>query len=131
MFVYKLMRFAFSTKTMYERVRTNDGKFMIYFNFFFARGERYVLQLLGNPCACPMFDSSFFFHHGSICLYFLAGVSCPRIMTFLLARSSHPELLYFYNVASFRRNRNYSPWRWEECRKKNHFERNRNWNFQT
>lgn len=73
----------------------------------------------------------FFFRCGNICLHFLAKVSRPRIMISLLARSSHPEPLYFHNVASFRRNRNYSPRRWEECRKKNHFERNRNWNFQT
>lgn len=44
-------------------------------------------------------------------------------MTFLLARSGHTGLLYFHNVASFRRNRNYSRRRRERRHKKNHFEK--------
>lgn len=63
---------------------------------------------------------------------FLAEVSRPGIMTFLLVRSNRPEPLYFHNAGSFRRNRNYSPRRRAEKNVvKRIISRNRNWNFQT
>lgn len=114
--------------TIYE-IYDNDAEFAIYFNFFLVRDP--AIASWKSARASNVRPFLFFFHRGSICLHFLAEVSRPKIMTLLLARSSHPEPVYFHNVASFHRNRNYSPWRWEECRKKNHFERNRNWNFQT
>ncbi|KAL0102198.1 hypothetical protein PUN28_018619 [Cardiocondyla obscurior] len=72
------------------------------------------------------FDSfSFFFHRRSICLHFPTKISRPKIMIFFSRGAAIPSHCIFITlrvsvvtVTILRR-------RWEEHRKKNHFERNR------